>query len=473
MKRFLVNEQIKKHDTIESSNVVIYFLTNKFIKSDEFKQNWSKKGNKLILIILLESPIRSSSALDLNNFFVSNFHILMSLAEKEEIIHRNEIFISRLINLKILKNFNLNLISTTDRNQVIIKTENLCYIFLKLETIGNNEVIVKIRPHSDKILIINWNICKIIGRIENQEIWRQEFCWIDHLNQILVYQRNRSSSVQDAIFSLFTNTGNLVRSVFSLRNYPYLVNSVAYNKNIFEVFLNVFNRQHQMRQILVLDENFNLIRKIDNALTNPELQINYVSRIEIFDVVFAIFHFNSKYAFLQEIKEEISKGNIYIFDKLSYSIVGAIKTKHRLMMVFENKAIFIDRRDSCYIIKSIKLLKAASLDSDAFCQFNNPYKPPHLLSNPYLLSCGHSACLDCIHQNYNLFKKTLQCVICNQELRLPQHLESMNKSIIIELLNEHLLNILIDKNKNVISDIGMFYAFILKPSLKRLIFGLR
>jgi hypothetical protein len=77
-----------------------------------------------------------------------------------------------------------------------------------------------------------------------------------------------------------------------------------------------------------------------------------------------------------------------------------------------------------------------------------------LLSNPHLLPCGNAAYLDCNHNRYNMFKSTFYCEICNQNHKLEQQLKPLCKSAINELLSENLLNNLLERNKNVISQIG-------------------
>ena len=65
-------------------------------------------------------------------------------------------------------------------------------------------------------------------------------------------------------------------------------------------------------------------------------------------------------------------------------------------------------------------------DFDAICKLN-PFKKPHLLSNPKLLPCGKFACLEYIYRQYNLFKQCLSCVLCNQEHKLTKQLEETNE----------------------------------------------
>jgi hypothetical protein len=113
---------------------------------------------------------------------------------------------------------------------------------------------------------------------------------------------------------------------------------------------------------------------------------------------------------------------------------------------------------SCFLIQEVPYYftrREKYLNCDAFCKLN-PYKKPHLLSNPHLLPCGHSACLECIYQQYNLFKISLTCVLCNQEHKLAKQLDSAVPSTTISgFLSQNLFDMIIDENKTFISDLGI------------------
>jgi hypothetical protein len=103
---------------------------------------------------------------------------------------------------------------------------------------------------------------------------------------------------------------------------------------------------------------------------------------------------------------------------MSYSIVGEIKTSDRLIKVIGDKLLFricsYDRFH--YVIRKMLKIHKPNLDNcNAFCKLSSQFKQPHLLSNQFrILPCGNAACLDCIYNNYNLFKLKFICVICNQ-----------------------------------------------------------
>jgi hypothetical protein len=448
--KFSDNDQLFLLTELESSNVIIFFLTNTFIESDEFKKDWSKRGKKILIIVFLEE-IKLKLNLNDNQLFVSHFDETMSLLAREKNIEKNKLFLSRIVNY--LKNNNLNKKYETVSNSFSSKILNANLERLEvvqIELIENDEVLVKTinQKKIEKILIINWIKGETIGMIGNENIELKGFCWIYHSNQIFCYQKY-IKNFEESKCSLFSKTGNLIKSVYSIKNRIYEVNFIFYNKNNFEIYLNVIDKSSNRRLILTLSKEFLQTKLIDEDLFNPDFQINFSSKINLFNIEYNMFHYDSNIAFLQYGK---TNRNVFVFDKSSYSIIDSFQTIYRLIMVIEGKMIL--KSKSRYFIQKIQISKALNLkDCDAFCRFNL-YKKPHLLLNPYFLPCGNIACLECIYHHYNIFKKTLKCEICNQEHAILEQLEPVNKSIIDNLFNQNLFNKLMSKNKNFISDIG-------------------
>jgi hypothetical protein len=455
----LLNDEIFENCSIQNSNVIVFFLTKKFINSDKFKEDWSQIKNKVVLIILLEN-IETCMNLDLKDYFVSDCSSLMNNLEE---IKRMKMFLLRLSNL-------------TATNHNIILEENIFIELINdiciedLEFIEDNQVIVKKRSMIGTvvIIIIDRTNGNTIGTINNQDL-KQNFCWIGHLNQIFCHQNNL---IEESYCSLFSTSGNLIRSVFVIYNNIHQVNSVSYNKNNCEVYLNVFDKSLSKNSILILDKDFLLIKTIDNELTNSDFSLNYASEIQIFNAEYKVFDYNSNISLLQEKMYEVQThsyiryyevrryGNISIFDKLSYSIVGVIKTSDKLIKVIGDKLFFLKNVYHYEIRKMLKIHKPNIDNCNAFCKLSSPFKQPHLLSNQFrILPCGNAACLDCIYNNYNLFKLKFICVICNQEHKLPKEFLVHDGQFLSELLNEDLLRELNTKTNKVISDIGIGKLF--------------
>ncbi len=402
--------------------------------------------------------LHSYSDLNLNEFFVCNLYETMNSRGTEKIIQKNKVFLTRLSNL--------TKISLSYKHDIVFKkfSSNICgnnlerLIVKKLELIDDDEAIVKTtnRQNIDKIMIINWKMAKTIGTIGTKDTQKQVCCWIKHLNQIVCYQKDKSKLIKESKCSLFSKTGNIIRSVYSIDNNIHEVNSIFYNNINLQIYLNVFNKLCFKTSIISLTEKFELISIIEENLFDTNFSLNFLSEIQFLNSRYIIFNYNANIAFLQ-LKD--TNKNVYIFDKFSYSIVDSFQTDSRLIMVLGDKMLFRSR--SCYLMKKVPVFSNPGKfrDFEVFCKLN-PFKKVHLLLNPYLLPCGNSACLECIYQQYNLFKHTLTCVLCNQEHKLPKQLEPTNKLTISDFFTHNLIHSMIDENKKFISDLGILINFI-------------
>jgi hypothetical protein len=292
----------------------------------------------------------------------------------------------------------------------------------------------------------------------------QEFCWINHLTQIFCCQKFIEPTNEKEIkCSLFSIKGDFIRSVYSISKYNYRVNSVVYNKDNCQVYLNIYNGTGSKTLILILNQEFHPISMIDNNLLKPVFisNLNYVTEIKLYDILYNIHHYTLNIAFLQEknYKNDCEKTNndIYIFDKSSFSIIGLIRAKERLIFVYHEKMLFMSENQ--YLIQKVPSLKSYLPKYDVFRKFCrlNPFKKPHLKAKGYLLPCGNSVCLDCIYKQYNLFKRTLIGQICNQEHNLSQKLDRDTNPVTSNLTYESMLIIIIYENKKTLSEQGIHF----------------
>ena len=460
------NKEIENTNSIDKSDLVIFFLTNKFIESDQFKEDWRISQKKVFLIVLLENTPPLSFIFDLNQLYVFNNFDSDKIKDS---INMFKIFLSRLINFKYLNTASTSVIDSSQIKSKIFEflinnfeNEHDIKTFVKkMEFIEKDVVIMKTSLkkyyYKGKICIIDWRKAKIVSEISNEGVYHLDFSWINHINQILVYQTKRDRQTgEESKFLLFTKEGQPVqpvRSVFSLDTDLYKVKSISYNKNTFEVYLNVFDNINNKGSIWVLNEKFENIKILDTSLTCEGWPLDFSSEIEIFNIRYNIFHYNSNIALLQE-KNSITDDEyyfVYVFDKISYSIVGVLKTNNQLIGLYQGNMMFLLKSRSNHLIQKMPLPIYNSPDSFAFCKLNS-FKPPHLLSKPYSLSCGYLACLECIHNHYNIFKRKFKCPFCNQEHKLQRHELTMNN-----LLNQNVFSIVIEKFKNLINGFGMIF----------------
>ena len=147
---------------------------------------------------------------------------------------------------------------------------------------------------------------------------------------------------------------------------------------------------------------------------------------------------------------------------MSYSIVGVIKTVHRLVTIFDNKMLFMkyfDLNKKIYLLQNVPYLKLGSRVHDTLCKIN-PLREPHLLSNLYLLLCSDVACFDCINDRFNIFKSSFQCEKCKQEHK--NELVKVDDLKLSEFINQDVIIKLMDENKISISQLGNFLMILKK-----------
>ena len=125
-----------------NSNVIFFFVTRLFLKSDKFKEEWSHRGNKVILLILLEE-LDTHIDLNVNHLFVSDFNESMSAVAKLNTIEKNKIFLSRLVNLsETTLNKKLEKISNKFSSNIYGKISER-FTLKHIELINDDEVIIK------------------------------------------------------------------------------------------------------------------------------------------------------------------------------------------------------------------------------------------------------------------------------------------------------------------------------------------
>ena len=127
---------------------------------------------------------------------------------------------------------NIRLIDAND-----LVTENIkrkqSFLIKKMEFLEDQKVILK--SYLANMYVVGNQICvfdlkraKTIAKIEE---WEQEFCWIKHLNQILIYQKPESNpEVVEASCSLYTIQGTFVKSVYAIKPNQFKVNPSKYKK---------------------------------------------------------------------------------------------------------------------------------------------------------------------------------------------------------------------------------------------------
>ena len=374
---FLKKNEFVKINSIELSHFIVFFLTNKFIRTKEFKEDISKKENKVILFVILEEIfIPSTMELNLNDYFIIHFFDSMSISEKKEVIERiNKIFINRLINLMILDPIRKD---TFEINSIKIELKVIGSPIKKIDLIDENYAILTTDFKNKEIMIINLLEKEIIGKIGDvKDLSTESQCygWVDHVNMIFCYKKQRDHS-RESKCCLFDKQGNYVKTVYSLDNRIYDVQSFVYCKETFECCLNVIT--FKTSKILILNETFNFVKLIDHHLLTPQFSLSYASNIKLFDIEYFVFNYNANIALLQE------KGrckDVYVVDKSNYTIVDVINLGKRSVIGLGEESFLSKgnyKYNNRYLIHKIRFPKYNLPECIPACKLN-PLKISHLL----------------------------------------------------------------------------------------------
>ena len=107
----------------------------------------------------------------------------------------------------------------------------------------------------------------------------------------------------------------------------------------------------------------------------------------------------------------------------NFKSIGSIEIPGRIKNLINNKFIIYDWSQLFLGKLEIPVDRHKKLDDQFICK-NNPLKP-HLYLNPYFLPCKNSACLECIYNDFNIFRSSFQCNFktCNEKHELTSQLE--------------------------------------------------
>ena len=418
----------------EEKKVVLPVTINSMFKSQDFKA------------VQIIEPIKS----DLNK---QNFHKFNKFFPR--LIQKRKYFSIDSIEFKLINSFEL--FSETD----------LCYF----EMISNEETLLHLTenflPNNHgltNIKIINIKSGNVVSEIAIDIESTFVCCWVHHLNQILVIILDSKKSY------LMDRAGNIVRELtdfnidftccicynklskrtiittkingnLNLIEFDENFNKITYNKKIDYSSFHIINGhvcQYDQSQIYFYDSSLTLQVTVNHPFGNSIKNFDSGNKIQII----ADGTKNSKYAYvlLQDSNiVHVLDTNLFLFvRKINFEI-----SIRKILIVYNEMIILQDGDVNIYTYK-IHLKRKIfenSINSEYICKFN-PLNP-HLYSNPYILPCGHSACLDCIYDNYNLHLRKLNCDFdeCHENHVLSDKLvkKNFNLSESIEKNNEELI----------------------------------
>ena len=453
-----INKLIKsKHNNIimnkkiKESDIVIFISTSK----EKFKHDYEivKKEKKLMFIVLTET-IGSHA---LFNEKLNVFHFIDKIQNfKETEAKRFQTFLSKALERKpekVLIDFKFELKINYNNDSLRID---------KFEKISTDKVLVKYRNGMKQIY--NFKTQKLESQINPE---REEYsccCWAEFLNQLVCVQE--IVSFNQPYIKIFDKTGAFIKKFKILYHMNYFVaRSILCNEVQLEIYLHGFESSIG-EKIWIYNKTFEVIKVVENY-SIENLASFYSNVIDFNNCRYYVFNNNSQYVVLEQMQAK-ALHDILVFDTNSFSIIGFIRTRYRVKIVLNNKIILCDDGKGVYFVYKIEIAKGNfsilnNIDLKYICKSNQYLKSPHLYSNPYLLPCGNSVCLDCIHLNYNLHKSTIKCNFenCNAEHVLTEPLEKYTDMInLIKKNSNKLTESLIENEKIILNNLGITYFYV-------------
>ena len=417
-----VKEVKQVFELINSSNILVKNDTRVsdvliFFNNSQLKNNYEsvQREKKIIFFILLENT-SSKEFVDLNVFnFTQSIDLNLKKIENKRFqtfLYRSLEFCSNFYNFDFIFHISTIRSNCTFNNSIE-----------RFEMISEDEVLVKY--YVNFIMIYNLKFCEWTAQISPGTNTSFIYCWIPFLSQIVcVNKRTKTLKLFDK--NSFLCCELELDDIIKLKTKG-IIRSILCNKDKEEIYIHVF--EYSLGEtIWILDKRFKIIRTVDN-FSMYDLASNFSNVISFRNSIYSVFRCNSQCVIFEDIlKKDIRE--ILIVDLTSYSIIKSIKTPYRVKSILNDKLILSDDKNEYFFICEIVLQKnwfsvINNIESKYICKLNKHLMLPHLYSNPYLLPCGNSACLGCIHLNYNLYKKTVKCNFenCVEEHKLTQQLE--------------------------------------------------
>ena len=422
----IINKDKEIEQAINNADIVVFFLTNLFMKSKRYQieSHMAKCSNKPIVNVLLENIDMKTN----NNPFTS-VELIDAKENKESIDHIRAILFNTLRIEKRYFNKNSDLSS---HFLFISRQKVLNYWSFKLDNvniISNQEALIK---DENKIMIVNLNNEKCNAEIKIDSTFFCNYCWIEHSATIFVMNEMYSLS------SLYKKTGELIENISLDFNYSY-VYSMFYNQITRDLYIHYKDgvEDEELKGVCVLDSNdfkvkldfieiaLNDFLKFSNhyiygwdetELVIYDLNLNILTSIELKVRIRNVF--SDSIVFTSFIDTDV---DTIILNNRNFSILGSFKHPFITRMIYKNKLVLSDNQN-LFIYRN-NLIKNDDSKSKLFCS-SNRYRGAHILRNPCMLPCGNSACLNCIYDNFNIYKNTFECNFesCQKEHRLEAKL---------------------------------------------------
>lgn len=464
-------------DYIEKSKMLIFCLTNDYLKSYAFKRDFNLVNNDKICLYALLEPIdenlRKDYSIDLNEVRVIELY-------KQYGFDSENLSLEPLYRLCTLVSYYLH-----KQNKMFIQNETNCIkykpITSKVFSIHKTEDLVvsyhDTYTHRLKLLFdcTQWGYLILSSHNYSFELFDKKtltftrrapigfyvhlVCFIKHLGYLCIKPEYTYS------FNFYDKSFQLVFSK-KLEEKCEILNMVYNDVNQY-IYLNC-NKKY----IKILNDQFEIVKsevlyKEGNKLLK-DLRSMIISNNQLFVVTCTdrVYVYDAELNFLTTFGQDNllnashicvdfenpmfiyvfeSKNTIKVFDSINFTYIGQTeKLVSNMQAYYENSFIIsnnkiylcISRRDASLKVFNFNVCKNANIlnqayfnESEIFCHLNS--NKVHLLNNPFILPCGNTACFECIFKQYNGYLDTFKCFkSCNKNHNLFK--DSIKRSNIIE-----------------------------------------
>ena len=444
---------------ISRSKFVVVFINSNFLNSVLLNKTieTAKRHLKFIQIVFLED-IKES-------FLCKQFKCYQGLTiesydlQSKDNFIRNSLFSYKKGTYNLDKNLFTNQVRT---NLSMIKRVQNANLFLGLSIISNEEIIV--REMNGNIKIINFETNKIIGYIYLDGAFNSSHCWLEHCERLFVIDKfvcklfEKNGQIDRIIDVNALPKNNSLTPLYNQMTKETIITTIYGNITILDrefKLKRVFDLQKQNRiKLEILNENIYLWDSYGNFEVYDFNFYKLVSFL-VSDLITTVMYDHQMTSnfilFIQLLNKDV-----LLFNTNTFTIDGFIRANFELSFVL-NENLILNDYDGNLLMYKLELKHTENeLNSKYICKIN-PFDK-HLYSNPFLLPCGASGCLDCIYNNMNFYVGIYKCTICHDNHVLNGKLEK--DFLTNELLKDNckeILKMMLNIKKKAIEGKNLFF----------------
>lgn len=470
-------------DTIEKSYLIIFCLTNNYVKTDLFESelNAARNLKRFILFLLLEKidqELLDKHGININDFKVIHFYNDTMLNQDDINLESEQMHRFCYLTFSFFGNFDiivheLNMLNNNcgaiQENDEKFKLSFRLEKSIKLSH-GNMERVFEFKENRHLIT------CSPAGLNNHQMVIYDNklnlikatgykatcVCFIQHLNLLCIYDSNtKIIYLLDKSYNLIEKKtviiSNESENVSCKSNMMMLYNSE--NKLIYVIQTNT-----KFKLTTLLNDKFEVIKSTNIDIKNEILSVKFIiDKLYIVEAkLIHVYDFQMNYlaSFGYLIIDEAAdiliddqyknfifvleqRGSVLnVFNIESYVYIGHLNYDTNLHSACNGVIIqrnFYVRTYDKFMMYHInyRLNSKKALNIDYFiengeygsyiCQLNP--SNTHILSNPFELSCGFTACLGCLYEITNPYTNKFYCKKC---IKFHDWENSLVKSNIIE-----------------------------------------